>query len=114
MEVARQRNLFFVDSRTTAQTLAGRVAHEHGIPSLTRDVFLDHERTEAFVHQQFQQGLKIARERGSVVMIGHPYPVTVAYLRKALPTLDELGIRLLTVSALLEERRWQRLALRTP
>ena len=104
MEVARQRGLFFVDSRTTSSSVAWRVAAEQGIPYLRRDIFLDHERTTAFVHQQFQKTIAIARQEGAAVAIGHPYPVTVNYLKEALPKLDEMGIRLVTASALIEER----------
>lgn len=104
MEVAKQRGLYFVDSRTTPKSVAFKVARDQGIPSLVRDVFLDHERTEAFVHQQFQQTVAIARRHGSAIAIGHPYSVTVDYLAKALPLLDEQGIRLVTASALILER----------
>ncbi|MEH6628732.1 MAG: divergent polysaccharide deacetylase family protein [Motiliproteus sp.] len=104
MEVIKQRQLFFLDSRTTSETVAWKVAKEYGIPYLRRDVFLDHERTPEFVHGQFQLALKMARDRGVAVVIGHPYPVTVNYLKQALPQLDEMGIRLVTASALLLEQ----------
>ncbi|MEH6471377.1 MAG: divergent polysaccharide deacetylase family protein [Halopseudomonas sp.] len=105
MDLARQRGLFFVDSRTTADSIAWKVAQQYGIPNLQRDVFLDHEQTTEFVHQQFLRTIAIARRHGSAVAIGHPYPVTVEYLRLALPLLDEQGIRLVTASALIMERQ---------
>ena len=108
MEVAKQRGLFFLDSRTTSDSVAWKVARDSGVPFLRRDVFLDHERTPEFVEQQFQQALTIARKRGVAVVIGHPYPVTVDYLQRALPTLDELGIRLVSASGLLLEQQHQR------
>lgn len=104
MEVLRERGLWFVDSRTTASTLAWQVAQEQGVPALMRDVFLDHEQTPAFVHRQFRRGLQIAREYGSVLLIGHPHRVTLDYLHEALPLLDELGIQRLTVSAFLRQQ----------
>lgn len=104
MEEIRRRQLFFIDSGTTPDSVAWRKAREYGIPYLRRDIFLDHEQTPAFVHKQFQKTLRIARERGWAVAIGHPYPVTVAYLAQALPLMDEMGIRLVSASALLLER----------
>ncbi len=104
MDEIEQRGLFFIDSGTTANTLAWRVARQRGVPYLRRDVFLDHEQTTEFVAQQFEQTIAIARKYGSAVAIGHPYPVTVDYLRNALPRLDEMGIRLVSASALLRER----------
>jgi len=104
MDEVQRRRLFFIDSGTTPDSVAWRTARDAGVPYLRRDVFLDHEQTPAFVHQQFQQTLRIARERGWAVAIGHPYPVTVAYLSRALPLMDEMGIRLVSASALLLER----------
>ena len=108
MELVRQRGLFFVDSRTTPSSIAWEVAKQHRIPTLKRDVFLDHERTTEFVHRQFMQTIEIAKRHGSAVAIGHPYKVTVDYLRLALPLLDEQGIRLMTASALLLEQQVMR------
>lgn len=92
--------VYFVDSRTIASSVAGDVAQAYRIPTLTRDVFLDHEQTEAFVDRQFKLLIKRARENGSAVGIGHPHPVTVDYLEKHLPMLDEQGIAIATVSGL--------------
>ena len=92
--------VYFVDSRTIASSVAGDVAQAYRIPTLTRDVFLDHEQTEAFVDRQFKLLIKRARENGSAVGIGHPHPVTVDYLEKHLPMLDEQGIAIAPVSGL--------------
>ena len=105
MDEVKQRGLFFVDSRTTSDSVAWKVAQQRGIPSLRRDVFLDHERTTEFVHQQFMLTIEIAKRYGSAIAIGHPYPLTVEYLKLALPLLDEQGIRLVTASALIMERQ---------
>lgn len=99
MEELREHPLYFVDSRTIASTIAGQTAAENDVPTLTRDVFLDHEQTEAFVHQQFQLLIRKARENGTAIAIGHPHTVTVDYLENALPKLDEQGIAVATVSA---------------
>ncbi len=105
MALAQQRGLFFIDSRTTADTIAREVAQRQGIPSLQRDVFLDHEQTTAFVHQQFLIALATARRQGFAVAIGHPHSVTLEYLSLALPLLDEQGVRLVAASALIMEHQ---------
>lgn len=99
MEELHQYPLYFVDSRTIATSVAGRAADSHSIPTVTRDVFLDHEQSEAFIHSQFQLLIRTAREKGSAIGIGHPHPVTVDYLERMLPRLDEQGIAVATVSA---------------
>lgn len=92
--------LYFVDSRTIASTIAGETAAAHRVPTLTRDVFLDHEQTEEYVDAQFQLLIETAKLNGSAIGIGHPHKVTVDYLIKKLPELDEQGIAVATVSGL--------------
>ncbi|MFW5824885.1 MAG: divergent polysaccharide deacetylase family protein [Marinobacter sp.] len=99
MEELENYPLYFVDSRTIATTVAGQMAEEKKVPTLTRDVFLDHEQTREFVDQQFKLLIRMARKNGTAIAIGHPHPVTVDYLEKALPELDEQGIAVATVSA---------------
>lgn len=92
--------VYFVDSRTIASSVAGDVAAAYRIPTLSRDVFLDHEQTEEYVDRQFRLLIKRAKENGSAVGIGHPHKVTVDYLEKRLPELDEEGIAVATVSGI--------------
>ncbi|PHQ27399.1 hypothetical protein CLH62_07480 [Marinobacter guineae] len=92
--------VYFVDSRTIASSVAGDVAAAYRIPTMTRDVFLDHEQTEEYVDRQFKLLIERARENGSAVGIGHPHKVTVDYLEKHLPKLDAQGIAIATVSGL--------------
>jgi len=93
-----QYPLYFVDSRTIASSIAGDVARAHRIPSFTRDVFLDHEQTEEFIDRQFKLLIQRAQQQGTAIAIGHPHKITVDYLEKHLPLLDEQGIAVATVS----------------
>ena len=110
-EINRQGGLFFVDSRTTAHSVARMVANENNVPSLTRDVFLDADEGEEFVEKQFDRLLKIARVHGYALAIGHPYPATMKVLKKKLLQLDSEQIDLVPVSTLLKYRKgnsaWQ-------
>lgn len=100
--------VYFVDSRTIASSIAGDVAASYRIPTLTRDVFLDHEQTEEYVDRQFELLIKRAKENGSAVGIGHPHRVTVDYLEKRLPELDEEGIAIATISGVWAMRNGNR------
>lgn len=110
-EINRQGDLFFVDSRTTAHSVARMVANENNVPSLTRDVFLDAEDSEAFVEKQFDRLLKIARTHGYALAIGHPYPSTMKVLKKRLQELESEQVDLVPVSTMLKIRQgkatWQ-------
>ena len=92
MPELQRRHLLFVDSRTTAKTVAAASAQSIGLASLSRDLFLDHDTRPEAVAAAFQRGLEIARRQGSVVMIGHPHASTLAVLERELPKLAAQGI----------------------
>ena len=100
----RKHGLLFLDSRTTAATVAYEIANEVGVPAVHRDVFLDHVRTPAAVHQAFERAICIARRSGSAVLIGHPYPVTLDYLDERLHRLPS-DVRLVGLQAVALRRR---------
>ncbi len=78
--------LYFLDSRTSARSVAYHQARAAGLKSTTRDVFLDadHENIEA-IELQAQIWLTKSRERGSAIAIGHPHPNTLEVLQRVLP-----------------------------
>jgi polysaccharide deacetylase 2 family uncharacterized protein YibQ len=98
MEELYRYPLYFVDSRTIASSVAANTAGEHAVPALSRDVFLDHEQSAEYVDGQFRELIRLARQNGTAIGIGHPHRVTVDYLEKHLPLLDEQGIAIATVS----------------
>jgi polysaccharide deacetylase 2 family uncharacterized protein YibQ len=97
-EIAAYGNLFFVDSYTTAQSVAQPAAAEHGIPSARRHVFLDDAPGVANLEKEYARLLILAREQGFAIAIGHPYPETTAFLRAQLPGLAAEGIELNSVA----------------
>jgi polysaccharide deacetylase 2 family uncharacterized protein YibQ len=103
MDVAKELNLFFVDSRTSAKSIALQQALIQLVPALERDVFLDNDTAPEALAIQFQQAKKIAHKYGFAVLIGHAYPATIAFLNKNLPQLDEAGIMLISASALINQ-----------
>lgn len=99
-EILGHGGLFFVDSYTTAQSVALKIARERGVPSLRRDVFLDPDSAPATLEREFARLKKIARRRGFAVGIGHPYPATLEFLERVLPGLQAEGIELISISRL--------------
>jgi len=100
----QQRHLFFVDSRTSAATVAAAEAQRIGLAHVSRDVFLDDVRTTEAITGQLQQGIALARKQGSAVLIGHPYPQTLEVLERALPQLKGQGIELIRLSQMIALR----------
>ncbi len=100
----QRRHLFFVDSRTSAATVAAAEAQAQGLAHVSRDVFLDDVRTTEAIAGQLQQGVALAHKQGSAVLIGHPYPQTLEVLARELPRLKSQGITLLGLPQMIAER----------
>ena len=95
------RGLFFLDSRTSAQSVGYRVATSLGVPAAERQVFLDDDPRPEAVAEQFQRLLELARDRGGAIAIGHPHAATLAALAEAVPRAQAGGYRFVQVSDLL-------------
>jgi polysaccharide deacetylase 2 family uncharacterized protein YibQ len=104
-EIKRNGELFFVDSRTTHASVAMTVALEEGVPSLQRDIFLDHDSDLESVRKQFMKTIARAKKLGTALAIGHPYQNTIEVLEEMLPQLDSMGVRLVPVSEMVKHKR---------
>lgn len=102
MELLRQHNMFFLDSKTTKYSKIEKVAKEYGVSSLNRNIFLDHHRNKIAIERQFNKLIKIAKQHGSAIAIGHPYPETYQVLKSQLKRLEKEGIELVPLSTLLK------------
>jgi len=101
MPVLRDRHLFYIDSRTTAATVAYDAAQKDGVPSAFRNVpFLDDVAEVPAVRKQLELALRGAREKGQAIAIGHPHPATLQALREVLPKAQAQGVRLVFASEL--------------
>lgn len=102
MEVLKEERLFFVDSRTNANSVAYKTAFKMGLPSATRDIFLDNIINIDSIHIQFKKALAIAQRYGSAIAIGHPHKATLTYLNHVLPQLEGTNVAIHSVSDLLK------------
>ena len=94
--------LYFLDSRTTALSVAHTEALNSGLDSISRDVFLDNDHSNIeSMRLQFNIWLEKARDRGSAIAIGHPHASTISFLRDNLPQTRE-KFRFISVSKLID------------
>jgi uncharacterized protein len=100
MEAIHRRGLYFIDSRTTAATVAYDSAESAGVPAASRKVFLDDTPTREAILAQLDLAVRDARRDGSAIAIGHPRPATIAALAEGVPRLRAEGIRLVFASEL--------------
>ena len=103
MQILKDRNLFFLDSKTTAKSVGAKVAAEYGVPYIARDVFLDNENDYNYIMGQLRQTEKIAHMRGYAVAIGHPRSQTYLALRDWMKELPERRIRLVRLGDLVRD-----------
>ncbi len=101
MGALKERNLFFVDSKTISSSVAARTARQAGLAHASRDVFLDHEDTPDFVRTALQKLENTARTKGHAIAIGHPKPVTLEVLEDWIPLAKARGFDFVPVSEVL-------------
>lgn len=102
LRVVARRGLYFLDSRTSAESVGYTVARGLEMPAAERQVFLDPDLRPEAVRYQFRRLLEVARERGSAIAIGHPHPITLEVLEEEVPLALERGYRFVPVSYLLD------------
>jgi uncharacterized protein len=101
MRVLHEHKLFYIDSRTTAATVAFDAARHAGVPTAYRNApFLDDVAEVGAVSRQLRLAIREAREKSDAIAIGHPHPATLKALREVLPEAKAQGIRLVYASEL--------------
>jgi uncharacterized protein len=101
MQVLAQRgDLFFIDSRTNAASVGAQQANDAGIPSASRDVFLDNREDVAYTEGQLREAAAIAQRTGSAIAIGHPRATTLEAVRAMIPQLQAQGITFVLAGSL--------------
>jgi polysaccharide deacetylase 2 family uncharacterized protein YibQ len=98
------RKLFFLDSRTTANSQAEKLALEAGLLTGSRDIFLDNDETAPAVERELARLEEQARAQGSAIAIGHPHAETLAALKIWSKDVEARGFRLVTLKDALELR----------
>jgi uncharacterized protein len=101
MPVLREHKLFYIDSRTTAATVAYDAARQAGVRAAFRNVpFLDDVAEISSVRKELQRAMRDAREKGDAVAIGHPHAATLKVLHEILPHAKSQGVHLVYASDL--------------
>ncbi|TVR54977.1 MAG: hypothetical protein EA426_16205 [Spirochaetaceae bacterium] len=104
LDVVRDRDLFFLDSRTTHETVGTEVAVEIGVRVRERGVFLDHDPRPLAIRTAFLEALERAVYDGEVIMIGHVMvPAVAELLHEMHDDLIEAGFEFVGLKQLYEE-----------
>lgn len=100
MRYLAKKNVFFIDSRTTSDSVAYQVAKTFGLQAAENDVFLDNEKDVEYIKERIELLMQEAEEKGAAVGICHVHPATMQALREMFPVIDERGIETVYASEL--------------
>ncbi|MEA2489620.1 MAG: uncharacterized protein QOH21_1412 [Acidobacteriota bacterium] len=92
--------MYFIDSRTAGNSLAGAVARQMNIRTASRQIFLDDVQNESAVRKQLNDLAAAAEKHGLAIGIGHPHAVTLRVLADELPELRARGFKLVRASSI--------------
>jgi polysaccharide deacetylase 2 family uncharacterized protein YibQ len=97
-----EKKLFFIDSRTTSETVAYETAKDLGVRAAENDVFLDNEKNVEYIKERIQLLIEEAKQNGKSIGLCHVHPETTKALHEMLPVIKEEGIKLVFASELTE------------
>lgn len=96
----KRRGLYFIDSKTSRNSVAFNLAKKIEIHTARRDIFLDNDLSESALKIQMDRLLNLARHRGHAIGIGHPHKETLRLLKRYQQTLTN-EVEVVPVSSLL-------------
>ena len=99
--VLKDKDKFFVDSRTTVETIGETTMKIFDVPTASRNVFLDNDDDEEKITVQLMKLVKKSEEKGTAIGIGHVKPKTLNVLKKHIPRLQKDGYKFEFVSKIL-------------
>lgn len=99
MEELKGRKLYFLDSRTTPETIGYGTAKKIGMKTGERNLFLDNNSDdEESIRGNILKLAQIAKAEGKAIGICHPHPSTIKSLREMIPALQKNGIDIVPLS----------------
>lgn len=94
--------LFFVDSRTSSQSVAYDMARQLGVRTASNDLFIDNQSDVESIKEQLRRAIQIAISHGHAVVIGHARMNTAAAVRQMIAEIESSGVKLVFVSQLVQ------------
>jgi len=91
--VLKRHGKYFIDSRTSSETVAETTMRYRGVPTIRRHVFLDNENQKNKIREQLYKLADKAELKGLAVGIGHAKTNTLKVLKQEIPRLKEHGFK---------------------
>lgn len=103
MKLLAEHHLFFLDSKTTAQSKGEETAQKYGVPCVHRHIFLDNENELGYILKQLEKTENVAKKNGYAIAIGHPKTQTSRALKLWIKTLADKNIDIVHLSQIVEQ-----------
>jgi polysaccharide deacetylase 2 family uncharacterized protein YibQ len=100
MDTARERGVFFLDSKTTAKSVGERLARRMGVKTASRSVFLDNSRDKEYIRGQVEELIRLAKLNGTAIGIGHPHLETISVIIEKEADFARAGVKLVRLDEL--------------
>ena len=89
--VLKNKNKFFLDSRTSSKTVGENTMRSVGVPTARRHIFLDNDLSIENISKQLDKLVAVAEKKGLAIGIGHVKSNTLKVLEEEIPALVEQG-----------------------
>lgn len=89
--VLKNKNKFFLDSRTSSKTVGESTMRSVGVPTARRHIFLDNDLNIKNISKQLNKLVDLSEKKGLAIGIGHVKGNTLKVLEKEIPDLLERG-----------------------
>ena len=93
LDLLKSRGLYFLDSRTTADSIAFDLARKMGLRTAYRNIFLDSSVGVDFSKKKIIDLFRLSQKKGKAIGIGHPFPETLQALRENIHLLKKYKVR---------------------
>ncbi|MEW5757863.1 MAG: divergent polysaccharide deacetylase family protein [Candidatus Omnitrophota bacterium] len=101
--IIKKRNLYFLDSRSTQDSICRELSKKMKVRFAERAVFIDNKNELDYIKSQIRQLMRIAKVRKAAIGIGHDRELTLQAIKEMLPEIKKQGIKLVFVSQILKK-----------
>lgn len=105
IDILKERELCFLDSRTSGKSVAYEAAKAAGIQAFKNRGFLDGTPDKDSIRARFEQAVKTAEQKGDMIVICHFRPATFLFLEDLNERYKELPVRLVTLPQMGERQK---------
>lgn len=103
LDLLKSRDLYFLDSRTTAKSVAFDLARKMGLRTAYRNVFLDTTVGVDYSKKKIIDLFRFSQKTGKAIGIGHPFPETLQALRENISLLKKYKVTPVFVSEIISK-----------